>query len=96
MKIFITVYLQKFDLIIPFLDLREITSRLIPIWTGLYVKSSLDMTLLLDSLQKCRVSDELADGAKWTTKDLSNYFSSFMKIRKVLVWKILIQSKVPK
>ena len=64
MKTFITVYLQKFDLIIRFLDLREITSRLIPICTGLYAKAKLDMTLLLDSLHKCRVSDELADGAK--------------------------------
>ena len=64
MIILITVYLLKLDLIIRSLDLRVITSRLIPICTGLYVKSSLDMTLLLDSLHKCRVSDELADGVK--------------------------------
>ena len=64
MKIFVTVYQLEFDLIILFLDLSEITSRLIPICTGFYLKSNFDMTLLLDSLHKCRVSDELADGAK--------------------------------
>ena len=55
-----------------------------------------DTGLLLDSLHNCRVSDEPADSAKWTTKDLPNYVWSFIKIHKVLVWKILPQSKVPK
>ena len=64
MIILITVNLLKLDLIIRSLDLRVITSRLIPICTGLYTKSNLDMTLLLDSLHKCRVSENFADGAK--------------------------------
>ena len=37
--------------------------------------------ILLDSLHNGRVSDGLADGTKWTTKDFSKYFQSFMKIR---------------